>query len=418
MKVSYLQDLVVGLSYFLRKLLQICYTLLMNITKGTLICRGKRGMQTWSWKYQVDGHTRWEALNLPPGGSKREAEILRDVKLTSYRNDAGASVLSTLTVDELISKYLEYVRDYYVKPNGRPTTEGDLVSSALAPLKKRFGKIKASEFGPLKLKTLREDMIELKWKRGTINSQVSRVRRMFKWAVENELVPVSVFQSLQAVSGLKRGRSQARESSKVKPVLQKHVDAIEPFVSRQVWAMIQLQLLTGARGGEICLLRPVDFDTVGKVWIAQPKEHKTEHHEKERIVFFGPRAQEIVKDFLIDRPVDSYLFSPAEAASEKGTDADTHRRENQKPTRRRTIRKVGECYTIDSYRRAVTRACNEAEVPKWTPHQLRHNAGTNVRREFGLDAAQVILGHSKASTTELYAEADKHKAREIMMKIG
>jgi hypothetical protein len=29
----------------------------------------------------------------------------------------------------------------------------------------------------------------------------------------------------------------------------------------------------------------------------------------------------------------------------------------------------------------------------WHPHQLRHNAATELRREFGLDTARVILGH-------------------------
>ena len=34
-----------------------------------------------------------------------------------------------------------------------------------------------------------------------------------------------------------------------------HIDAIKPFVSRQVWALVQLQLLTGARAGELVGMR-------------------------------------------------------------------------------------------------------------------------------------------------------------------
>lgn len=52
------------------------------------------------------------------------------------------------------------------------------------------------------------------------------------------------------------------------------------------------------------------------------------------------------------------------------------------------------------------------------PHQLRHNAATNVRREFGLEAAQLLLGHAKADVTQLYAEVNELKAIEVAQKIG
>jgi integrase len=44
-------------------------------------------------------------------------------------------------------------------------------------------------------------------------------------------------------------------------------------VSRQVWALIQLQLLTGARAGELVGMRPIDLDTSGRIWMFSPQEH-------------------------------------------------------------------------------------------------------------------------------------------------
>ena len=35
-------------------------------------------------------------------------------------------------------------------------------------------------------------------------------------------------------------------------------------------------------------------------------------------------------------------------------------------------------------------------IPHWHPNQLRHNAATRLRREFGLDMARAVLGHSSA----------------------
>jgi hypothetical protein len=72
-------------------------------------------------------------------------------------------------------------------------------------------------------------MIDAHLSRGVVNSRVTRIKRMFKCAAENEPVPASVHHGLQSVSGVKRGRCKARETEPIKPVPDEHVDAIEPF---------------------------------------------------------------------------------------------------------------------------------------------------------------------------------------------
>ncbi len=52
------------------------------------------------------------------------------------------------------------------------------------------------------------------------------------------------------------------------------------------------------------------------------------------------------------------------------------------------------------------------------PHQLRHNAATYIRKEFGLDTARIILGHRSAVITEVYAELDQQKALEAVVRVG
>ena len=49
---------------------------------------------------------------------------------------------------------------------------------------------------------------------------------------------------------------------------------------------------------------------------------------------------------------------------------------------------------------------------------VKHAAATAVRRQFGLEAAQCVLGHSKAAVTEVYAERDLAKAVEVARAIG
>ena len=63
-----------------------------------------------------------------------------------------------------------------------------------------------------------------------INKQVGRIKRMFAWAVEEELLPVSVHQALLRVKGLKKGKSQAREKPAVRPVPDAFVEAVLPHV--------------------------------------------------------------------------------------------------------------------------------------------------------------------------------------------
>ena len=81
-------------------------------------------------------------------------------------------------------------------------------------------------------------------------------------------------------------------------------------------------------------------------------------------------------------------------------------------------RQPGEQYSVESYRQAIERACKKASVPHWHPHQLRHNAATFLRKEFGLEAARIILGHKSAAITEIYAELDREKAIEVICSGG
>jgi site-specific recombinase XerC len=81
-------------------------------------------------------------------------------------------------------------------------------------------------------------------------------------------------------------------------------------------------------------------------------------------------------------------------------------------------RKAGESYSTSSYRQAIQRACKKAVVEKWSPNRLRHSFATSIRSEFGLEAAQNMLSHSKADVTQIYAERDLQNACEIAKAVG
>jgi integrase len=57
-------------------------------------------------------------------------------------------------------------------------------------------------------------------------------------------------------------------------------------------------------------------------------------------------------------------------------------------------------------------------VPEWHPNQLRHTHASEVRRVFGIEAAQVALGHARADVTQIYAERDMVLAERVAREIG
>lgn len=343
-------------------------------------------------------------------------------RLLAERSVTGATFATPgckadLRVNELLVAYLDFAEGYYVK-NGRPTGEFANMKDAIKPLQALYETMRVSEFGPTALRTVREKMIEGGLSRGVVNARMNRIRRIVKWGVERELVSPTVLQGLQSVTPLKQGRSNARETGRVLPVSQVHIDAVITLVTRPVKAMIELQLVTGMRPGEIVLMRTRDIDMSGKIWEYRPESHKTEHHGKDRVIFLGPRAQEIVRPFL-KNDLEAWLFDPRDAVL-----AARRRLKPKTGKSKRTLRIRGyrrcpsDRYTTDSYQNAICKACDRAGIPSWGPNRLRHNAATFLRKEFGIEAARVILGHSSAAVTEIYAEMDRKKAAEIMSVVG
>ena len=156
-----------------------------------------------------------------------------------------------------------------------------------------------------------------------------------------------------------------------------HVDAIRPHTSRQVAALVDLQLLTASRSGKLMVMQPIDLNTTGTVWTYTPKSHKTAHHRHSRTIYIGPRGQAVIRPFLAGRAVDAFLFSPAEAEAERRAKQHQARKTplscGNAPGRNRKrtpSRQPGTRYTRDLYRRAVQYACRKAGIPRGTRTSL------------------------------------------------
>jgi integrase len=362
-----------------------------------------------------------------------------------------------LLISELAARYWTYATKKYVR-HGRATAEQHHIKTAVKHLLRLYENHLAAEFGPTHLKVVRQSMIDADWARSYINGQIGVLVRMFKWAVAEGLLPASVHAALDLLDGLRRGESPARETTKRRGIDEATVAATLPHLSPTVRAMIELQHATGARPGEICVLRPCDVDRSGNVWEFRPMQHKGEIHDWERCIYIGPKGQDILRPYLL-RPADAFCFSPAESIAWHRAERHAARKTPAScgntigsKRKRRPKRTPRDKYDVASYRRAIHRGCDDAFPPdgelskrpnettevwlarlsdsqraepcqwqsshRWSPHQLRHTMATRVRKEFDIEAAKAVLGHAATNVTGIYAEVDRQRAIEVAKMIG
>lgn len=345
--------------------------------------------------------------------------------------EAGATPIGThgdLTVNELLVNYLEH--GLAVGPSETRNIKG-----AIRWLKELYGHTLAGQFSSLGLEAIRGKMIAAGLCRNRINKDMSRLRRVFKWAGAKRLVPAAIFHELALVEGLREGRSAARETDKIGPVAIAVVEATLPLLPPIIADMVQLQMLTGMRSGELVAMRGLDLETSGKIWHYRPPKHKTAHHGHQRTIALGPKAQAIVKRYL-QTDLQAPLFSPRESMRLFRERQRRERKSKVQPSqanraKERPRKQPGACYTPGAYgqriRLAIIRANETARkenpgrpvlIPHWHPHQLRHLRATDLRKRYGIDAARVVLGHRSPKITETYAELDVGKADAIMAELG
>ena len=162
--------------------------------------------------------------------------------------------------------------------------------------------------------------------------------------------------------------------------------------------------------------------------------------DAQRIIAIGPKAQAVLRPYLL-RGAEEHCFRPCDTERKLRQERNAKRKTpigqgNAEGTNRKSQpkRTPGTKYTTQSYGRAIQRACDLAfpapegtegdaleawrKRHRWAPNRLRHSAGTEVRAKFGLEAAQVVLGHAAADVTQIYAERDLALATQVAREVG
>jgi integrase len=327
-----------------------------------------------------------------------------------------------ICVCDVAARYLMHCEIYYRDVRGRVTSSFDGARMAIRALEPFFD-IPAVKFGPLRLLSMRALLVEQGRPRVTCNRIVKAVRRLFKWAASQELIPVSVSDALATVDPLRAHRTTAPELPPVKPVPDDVLEATIAHLPKVVADMARLHRLTGARPSELCSMRPCDIDrSDAEVWAYKPATHKTAWRGDERIIHIGPKAQAILTPYL-QRSSDAHCFSPSESEAARHKEQRAHRKSPLQPSQRnrrakKPRRPAGDFYTRDSYRRAIERAAKAAGVQHWAPNRLRHSAATEIRAAFGIEAASTSLGHKSITVSQVYAEKSAKLSRDVARQIG
>lgn len=343
------------------------------------------------------------------GRDQIKAEQRRAELLGQWQDNALPTAKDWLpTIVEVVDAYSAHMQVHY-QTQPRSWSRG---KAAMKELNQHYGKMRVQDFTVLNLDRLRTKVNtpdkngNYRFCRGEVNKLVTNIQRCLKWAVSKGMCPVAVYQACLTLEPLQRGRCEARETEKVGPVSRADIDAIQGLVPADVWAMVQLQLLTGARPGEVCQLTAGMIDRSEAVWSAEIVDNKMAYRNQRRFLFFGPQAQALLLPYLL-RGADEALFKPGWRPSEKPSWS------KQSPGRRDIPQ-----YTTDLYNTVVSRACKRAGIDAWTVNQLRHTRATELKKRYGLESTAAVLGHKAPETSLIYAEQDWAEASRIAGEMG
>lgn len=329
------------------------------------------------------------------------------------------------TVGQLAASFLLFANIYYRDAEGVLSAGVANFQPAFEPLLDLHRDTPTDQFQITDLDAVRQVLIDSKkYCRVTINGRMALIKQLFKWGVSKKQVPGSTWGELSAFRALPVGRGGVRDNPPVMAVPWAMVEKTVEHLPPTVRAAVMVQWWTGCRPAEVLAMTLRQLDTTGETWLYNVVRHKGRWRGKERVVVLGPKAQAEVKPFLTLSP-DRSVFSPQNAWKERAEELRANRQiPETKQTRERDAKAAAaqpkhEFFDVATYRRAIWRACDKAGIPHWSPHKLRHAAGTRLAIKEGIETARAALGHTDARMTRRYAVgADTELAKQVMGRLG
>ena len=341
-----------------------------------------------------DSQTEPQSLELRPSS----------VEFRPPEPPASAIRKDAYTVTELVVKYLESVRHH---------SHFYSIRTAMKTLKDRYGWTDAEDFGPIALKDCRDEFRAADYDRNYINVLTRYIVDAFKFGVANELVSEGVAVRLTFVKPLKPG--DARENAPREDVPDSEILKTLPHLLPTIRDMVILQRISGMRPSELFRMTLEQFvkrDPDG--WVYMPFKHKTQIHNKSRVIAFGKYEIAILERHARGKKPDEPLFSPRDAWLERAERLG-YKTPQQQPN-------YNNFYTKDSYSTNIARTIKRVNdrmrkegrpesnlIQHWSPYQLRHATATFLSLLMSRDDAATALGHASTNTTQIYDHSEVEK---------
>lgn len=350
------------------------------------------------------------------------------LKQMTARTEPPKKTKAEIRVAEFLERFRSWLTDHYYESDRR---EYNHYRRVMKMFRLRYGGRTVRSIGPLKLKRIRRGMIQSGWSRGHVNAQFNRLRSIFRWGVENELVKVKQLRALKAIRGLREGHTTAPERPEIAPAAWKVVERSLPFMADVLQAMVHVQHFTGMRSAELTQMTIERIEFRQDVWIYRPQRHKGKHLKKVKEIAIGPRSQSFLIPYM-QVPSDQFLFSPRIARLEqfKARDAARkHPRYGKKKKLNPNVERLRPRYYSDSYWKAIGYAFDKLEKIenqkpqhdrkpfRWHPHQLRHARATVTQEDYGIEGSQSQLGNT-IQATQIYAERNLKLAIKVALETG
>ena len=192
--------------------------------------------------------------------------------------------------------------------------------------------------------------------------------RLQKFALDHDLLDKPVFGKLEKPRVGQRDRVPTAAET----------EAILARASPQ-FRLIYLALRQcGARPGELCRATIADVDRINRVITL--KEHKTARKTgQDRHIPIGRRLCELLDQAIGDRTERPVFLSPS-----------------------------GRAWKVGNLSRTYSRLRDQAGLPRdLVLYLARHECGTKICREKGIEYARRLLGHTSITTTQRYMHLDE-----------
>lgn len=380
--------------------------------------------------YHASIPNRSKRLVLGKFGTKEAAEryqqFLERLQYGSEEVEIEIGPRTWVTIDEVAIAWDAWARKHYLR-NGELGRGYESMRDSINELSRVSGGKYFATFGPKKLADVRDDMARSgRFARKTINAHLGRMKALWKWAVTQELCDVDAYLRLSLVPGLTVGQHNVREAPPVEPASLESIAGVRPYCPPVVADMIVTQFLCLMRPGEVCDMHESGVIQHEDGWLYAPPKHKTQWRSKRLIKAVPESARAIVEARL--GGATGYLFDPEEARAWGREQAKLTRGprktklypcEEKRVYAKQSDRRISGHYTTNGYRTAIARAFERAakdgkKLEPFTPNQIRHTVVDWVDEQLEQhDAAQLLAGHSSASTTDIYRSKPIKRLRQL-----